>query len=591
VKRPSFLFSKSNLDFAKLKQTGLKIITVLARTSLPEIMWVATLIISHYLTNADFSYPRELIMPILLFAVLLSIFFYLYRWIFGRVLTAHIAALPLSYYLYRYGILSHYGQQVFGRIIPDRFQTGFTMSLIYMLSAAVIFGLLAYGVVRLSRLVSDLSLDLQLTKLVIFIISFNFVVQVVVVSNYWWHIRHQLSYSYSLKTPARKPGATISKPNIYYFVFDRYTNKDTLQKIYGYDNTDFLNYLSSQQFVTRSDNAYANYPFTMSSISSTMSMDYLSQLRQFDKGSKQSGFPYRAILNNPPVAQILKQNGYQYNLLASWWDFDRIGVHADTQPTKAFDLRIAGLNFYQSDFSRDIINYTILSPLLLKGIGAGNAHIIQYTLDMNPAGNFNWQMSTVKKLAAAKQSKPQFTYTHFLAPHDPYVFNADGTATEYNQDRNDQDLDEYEKYKNQLTYVNTQFETMLTEVRKSDPNAVILIQSDEGPYPKEFRGTLTENHYFDPKDLPTDHMQQKFGILGSYYLPGVDSATVGANMSSSVNAFRFVLSHYLGYDMPNLPDCHISMGDKFHVFNFALVNKQLTGQPAPAACERYLGSK
>jgi hypothetical protein len=591
VKTPKFAFKKPNFDLEKLKRTSLKVVTVLARTSLPEILFIATFVINHFLTNDDFSYPHELVVPILLLGILASIFFYLYRLVFRRVLTAHIAAIPLTYYLYHYGSLSRYGHNIFGHIFPGSTQTGFTMALAYMLGGAIFFGLLAYGIVRLLRLIPDLALEQQLTKLVLFIIVFNFVIQAGVVGDYWWNARHQLSYTYSAKAPTRKPGAAVTKPNIYYFVFDRYASDNTLKNVYHYDNSNFLNFLSSQQFVTR-DNAYSNYPFTMSSISSTMAMDYLPELAQFDHGTKQTGFPYRAILNDPPVAEVLKQNGYQYNLLASWWDFDRIDVKApDTEPTKAFNLRLAGHNFYLSDFSRDVINSSILSPILLKGVGVGNSRLIQYTLDMNPAGNFDWQLSTVEKMAGEKHSQPQFTYTHFLSPHDPYVFNADGTPTTYSQDRNDDGVDENVKYTNQLTYVNTQYEKMLTKIRTSDPNAVIIIQADEGPYPKEFRGNLTKKNYFDPINLPTAHMQQKFGVMASYYLPGVDPATVSENMNSNVNSFRFVLSHYLGYDLPNLPDCHISMGDKFQVFNYALVNQQLTGQPAPAACEKYLGPK
>jgi hypothetical protein len=209
---------------------------------------------------------------------------------------------------------------------------------------------------------------------------------------------------------------------------------------------------------------------------------------------------------------------------------------------------------------------------------------------MDPAANFYWQRDTVEKIAAASHDQPQFTYTHFLSPHDPYIFSADGTPTTYSHDRNDDGADEYVKYTNQLTYINTQYTQIITKIRAADPNAVIIIQADEGPYPKEFRGTLTKKHYFDPINLPTDHMKQKVGVMASYYLPGVDPETVSKNMNSNVNTFRFVLSHYLGYNLPNLPDCHISTGNKFQVFNFGLLNKQLTGQDAPE-CQQYLGTK
>jgi hypothetical protein len=574
-----------------LKGRALQVVEWLARTSLPEILFITTFIISHFLPNADFSYPYELVMPIALLAVLISIFFYAYRAIFRRVLPAHIAALPLAYYLYHYGDLAKRGHPIFEKLLPNRWETPFTFCVLYLLGAAVLFGLIAWGLVALASLRPKLNLDLTLTKIILFIVSFNFLVQFVVVCNFWFQARHQLSYSYNAPKLAKKAGATVtSKPNIYYLLFDRYASASTLQNVYGYDNSDFINFLNDNQFVTR-DNAFANYPFTMSSVSSTLSMNYEPQLAQFASDKKQTGFPYRAILNDPTVVSTLKQNGYSYNLLSSWWDFARIGVKADSEPTKSFRLHLLGHNYYQSDFSRDIINNTALSPLVKKGVSLGGLHLLKYDLDRDPEENFESQVAALKQITANRSKTPQFTFAHFLMPHDPYIFNADGSDTTYSHDRNDDGADEYTKYTSQLTYTNTQIKDMIATIKQNDPKAVIIMQTDEGPYPKEFRGSLTPTHYFDPKNLPVDHMRQKLGVLASYYFPDVDQAEVAANMTSNVNTFRFVLDHYLGYDLPQLPDCHLSMGNKFNLFSYTLLNKQLTGQDAPAECTQYLGTK
>jgi hypothetical protein len=113
VKLPSISSKKDGFKLDKIKQSSLKVIEVLARTSLPEILFVATFVINRFLTNDDFSYPHELVIPILLLGILASIFYYLYRLVFRRVLTAHIAALPLTYYLFHYGSLTQYGHAVF----------------------------------------------------------------------------------------------------------------------------------------------------------------------------------------------------------------------------------------------------------------------------------------------------------------------------------------------------------------------------------------------------------------------------------------------------------------------------------------------
>jgi hypothetical protein len=583
-KLPHITLNRQSLD--QFKEKSGRVLTWLARTSLPEILYLSTFVISHYLPNADFSYPHELASPIVLLAVLITFFFYLYRLIFKRVLTAHIAALPLAYCVYHFEDLSRWSEKVLHRL-PDRFETAFTLDMLSVLGAAIVFGVIAYGIVKLASLKPKLGLDLQLTKIALFIVTFNFVVQTVVLSNFLYQIRAELAYKYNPPAPTRKAGATITKPDIYYLLFDRYASADTLKNVYNYDNSDFLQYLNDQQFVTR-DNAFANYPFTMSSVSSTLAMDYLPQLGQFSKDPKQTGFPYRAILDNPPVVKTLKDNGYSYNLLSSWWDFARIGVKADSEPTKSFRLHVPGHDFYQSDFSRDIINRTALLPLVKKGITVGSTPIIKYDLDNNPSENFESQIAALRQISASKNPQPQFTFAHVLMPHDPYIYNADGSETTYSHDRNDDGADEYIKYTSQVTYVNKRIKDLVASIKSSDPNAVIIIQADEGPYPKEFRGDLTKNHYYDPKNLPPAQMRQKMGILASYYFPGVDQAEVAANMTSNVNTFRFVLSHYMGYDLPLLPDCHISMGNKFNLFSYTLLNKQLTGEDASTQCKPYL---
>lgn len=575
-------------NVAAFKRRGFKLVSTLARTSLPEIAFVTTYIISHYLPNADFSYPYELLMPVALFAVLISLFYYTYRFIFKRALTAHVASLPLVYHLYHYGDFMRQASSILRPVLPDRFETPFTLAVLAVLGTAVLYGAAAYLLVKLLGRWPKLMLGPQLFKIALFIITFNFAVQAVVLGNFLFHTRDQLYYSRQDAAPVRTSKDDIKKPDIYYLVFDRYASATTLKNTYNYDNSEFLQYLDSEGFVTR-DNAFSNYPYTMSSIGSTLAMDYEEDIAQFAADKKHSGFPYRSVLNDPPVVETLKQNGYTYNLVSSWWDFLRIGPQPDNEPTKSFRLRIAGHNFYQSDFSRDIINRTVFAPLLKKGVSAGGTTFIRYELDRDPRENFESQMTALKSLAAKDAKQPQFTFAHILLPHDPYIFDAEGNETTYSHDRNDDGADEYVKYTNQVIYANKRIKELLTHIKTTSPDAVIIFQSDEGPYPKQFRGALTKDYYYDPKNLPQKEMQQKMSVQASYYFPGVDTAVVAANMTSSVNTFRFVLSHYMGYDLPLLPDCHISMGNKFNLFSYTLLNKQLIGEDATKECNKYLG--
>lgn len=558
------------------------------RSSIPEVLFIATLILAKYLPNSDFSYPSEVLLPIVLFGVMGTGLFYLYKKILGDALAAHISAFLVLYGCYAY----QYGYGAFHKIvdlITPYGTTLFTRAAIFLLVLVGIFGLLGYAFKEAYKRESLVS-GLPLLKISVFIICFMFAGQAFKTAQRLWTIRHQLSYSYPANTigsPAKQ--ASEAKPNIYYLVFDRYASNEILDHQYGYDNSDWTNFLSDQGFVTR-QNAYSNYPFTPQSVSSTLAMDYLTDLgKQFkdDAPGFQTGFPYRAILDNPPVAKELQRHGYAYNQVSSWWDFTRNNHSADTEPTKSFRLRVLGKAYWQTDFQRDVINKSILSPLLLKGMTFGNKTVIKYDLDNDPRMNFEAQLAALKELAGAESKKPQFTFAHILSPHDPYVFTETGERPTYGPDRTDDGLDESEKYTNQLTYVNTRFKELVRTIRTKDKNAIVIIQADEGPYPKQFRGDLSRGRYFDPINLPIDAMQQKFGIQASYFMPGMTSEQVAEGIDSSVNVFRFVLNQYAGYSLEFLPDCQFTAGNKYYMFRYQLVSDKLKQTSESKECAEY----
>jgi hypothetical protein len=567
----------------RAKPIAHKVVGVLARSGLLEVLLVSSLVLSRYYANIDFSYPSEVVAPILLLGGLGFIAFYIFR-IFLGVLGAHIAGLLVAYSLYGFQYVSPRFMLIARGLLPHGLETTFTVSLVVVGLMMLVAGLLGWGGAWFLH--RKWFRAFQPSKILVFFVLFVFASAFIKVGLKLIEIRQELAYEHKTSMPAKTKDAT-SKPDIYYIVTDRYANSPTLKSQYQYDNSAFTDFLRDQQFVVR-DDAYANYPFTMSSISSTLSMDYHAGLGAMFGGDQyQAAFPYRAILNDPPVAQILKREGYSYNQVSSWWDFTRVGINADTRPTESFRLTVFGKHFLQSDLARDIINKSVLSPWLKKGLHVNGWPVLTYDQDDNPYQNFEKQMNALKSISASKHSQPQFTFAHILSPHDPYIFNKDGSTPSYDGGRNDNGADETVKYTNQLTYLNTRLEDTIGAIRRQSPGAVIILQADEGPYPKDFRHELTPNSYYNPITLPTPKMQQKFGILAGYYLPGVAAEDVSKNITTSVNPFRFVLSHYLSYDLPMLPECNFATGTKYRVYDYTLVTKQLTGRDPAAQCESY----
>ena len=561
---------------------------LLKETSLTEVLLLASWCIAHYLLNPDFSYPSEWILNVVLLGTLATGFFYaIKKVICGRwgLFATHTASMFMSYVLYAYSYAFPSLQAVARHLMPDSL-TPFGKVTGLLTFFTLVFCLLSVGFTWLMRRFFTAA-ETPLLKIGLFMVCFVFVSQMAKVGAQVWKYRHELAYKPAALQLTQDTSKIIAKPNIYYLVFDRYASNETLQTIYQYDNSAMTNFLTEQGFANRLT-AYSNYPFTMMSLGSTLKMEYQTDLTsqfQYRSVEHQAGFPYRKALDSPPVAHVLKNNGYEYTMLSSWWDFTRKSVLADRRPTDSYRLQAFGKTFWLTDLQRDIVNKSVLSPLLLKGASVGSTPIIRYDLDRAPAENLYAQLATLKTLAAtAKQSaKPQFVFAHILSPHDPYIFLPDGSSTTYDQNRTDNDADEKVKYINQLSYVTGQFRDTIAHIRANDPGAVIILQADEGPYPKQFQGGQSASHYHNPVDLPDAELRQKYGIFASYYLPGVSQEETLNGIDSPVNAFRFVLSHYLGYTLPNLPDCSYSVGAKYKLYQATDVTARLRGSSENAA--------
>ena len=84
---------------------------------------------------------------------------------------------------------------------------------------------------------------------------------------------------------------------------------------------------------------------------------------------------------------------------------------------------------------------------------------------------------------------------------------------------------------------------------QSEVKPIIIIQSDEGPYPKGYSYRI-ELH----KLLSTD-LKRKFGILNAYYLPDAGNNYLYPDISP-VNSFRIIFNEYFGKDYKMLKEKH-----------------------------------
>lgn len=376
-----------------------------------------------------------------------------------------------------------------------------------------------------------------------------------------------------------------SKPkrDIYYFVFDRYASQESLQKHFNFDNSSFVTALQQEGFTIR-DNAYANYQYTAPSIASTVRMDYHSDIAKALPGERPGNFlPYKKIIERSPVSQNLRQAGYRVYNVGNWWNVTRKQQQA-TNILPQYQLTLFGKHILLSELQSQVIGRSFFGILLKYIPEIAGKTIFSFRFD-TPRELYLGQLAEIKQLARQPHNSPRFVFGHFLNAHPPYSFMPDGSAPPYSGNDNSDGAPRSVKYIDQLQYANTTALDLIRTIKaQSKVPPIIIIQSDEGPYPLPLPADWTT--------VPAYTLQLKTGILAAYYLPDTSSEQI-APITSSVNAFRFVFNHYFGAQLPYLPDCTYIYNDK-KPFTFYNVTAQLHTHPQPIAllakvsCEKLL---
>jgi hypothetical protein len=375
-----------------------------------------------------------------------------------------------------------------------------------------------------------------------------------------FQIRAPNSFGSELQGAPKLPRSLIAsppshRPDIYYIVLEEYGGANTLRDTFDYDNTPFLNFLSRKGFYVAPDSV-TNYPRTEMSVASSLNMRYLSFLTKRYGTNTADTTPLVDMMQHPDAGVLLQQLGYDFIQLGSWWKPTRFSPTADHNVT-AGSL---------SEFSRLMFGTTALTRWTNNDF-------------LKEAWNITrFQFSELTKLD--RFPGPRFVFAHIICPHDPLVFAADGSFVPA------EEAEQHTKavnYINQLVYVNTRVEQVVNDLlsRPVDQQPIIVIQSDEGPYPGA--PTVWEP---DPDD---EIAQQKFDILNAYYFPGKSTSELSSTITP-VNTFRVLLDTYFGANLGVLPDRAYTFADYHkHMFQFQDVTAQVqelsrsSPEPLPSA--------
>lgn len=347
------------------------------------------------------------------------------------------------------------------------------------------------------------------------------------------------------------------KPDIYYIIFDRYGRQDVLQKYFDFQNESHLDYLRSKGFWV-GDESYANYPYTFLSFSSSLNMSYLEFLTDiFGNNQGNQVTVYRQLLQDNQLVRFLKSQGYRYILIGDSWDPLRQKESVDENYNLFADFDEFHLYIYE----RTLLN-------VLRGIIEGK-QLYTGTERFNKISlNLDYRLHKIKTLENNLQ--PTFVFGHFLLPHPPYVFSSE--CDPYTLSKSSQQVPE-NGYLNQIQCANVVMKSLVSQIQsRSNRPAVIIFQSDEGPYLplKYFNG--------DGESVPENYDSYFIhgAILNAVYLPQKEDATKPVDYTSigfkpnlsPVNTIRTVLNYYFGTNLQILPNKTYFSPDDKHIYDF-----------------------
>jgi len=321
-------------------------------------------------------------------------------------------------------------------------------------------------------------------------------------------------------TPAETSNTTAGNtteldtlPDIYFVILDEYAHPDTMKEYYDYDNGEFINSLEDKGFFI-AGGSEASEPLTPLIMAQILNMEYLD----YEPWSEAT---YRKIAYNQ-VANLLKAKGYQYIVFGNnfanytWEKYAKNNV----------DLYLSYYGYNSSSMVTEFVhilwNTTMLRPFYYQLFG------IQY--EHSYRSQTLYMLEELKALPELEG--PKFIFTHFICPHEPFVFGPEGEYIDPEKWDNHEDK---QFYLGQYIFISTQIETMVDVVlKKSEIPPIIILQSDHGLRPG----------YPVGKD-------EWHKILNAMYLPGTDYAEISYSISP-VNTFRLIFNRYFGGDYPLL---------------------------------------
>ena len=319
--------------------------------------------------------------------------------------------------------------------------------------------------------------------------------------------------------------AVLQKPDVYLILLDEYPGEKSLRDSFNYDNTDFCNFLRSQDL--NQIPITANYNYTRFCMSSMLNLDYVKNDYNPLKPIAIDFFKRVVEIKNASVFKIFDTLGYTIHNNSMF----------DIQDQKT-DLEPNSLLIENKMFSNRFISN--ISPFFYEKKLSFLPSI--YHKDFYATRDHN--SDAKRKLLAdfkTNYSSPIFSYTHILSPHSPYYYDSLGNMNSFAQITSEDLTIFKDLFISQLKYANNFTKEIILKAKQDKPNSIIILMSDHG-----FRS------YYN-SSFP---IKANFDNICWVYFPNKNYGTVNQNFTS-VNLFRYLFNNQFNQQLPYLKDTTI----------------------------------
>ena len=319
-------------------------------------------------------------------------------------------------------------------------------------------------------------------------------------------------------------------PDVYYIILDEYPNDFSLKKFFKFDNSNFIDFLESNNFHVIK-NSSSNFPTTVQSLTSSLNMDYLDKLTIKENPNSKNFQLLNELLSKNIVMKKFDDMGYKIFNVGSLW-----GPNGEFEKTDVNKCEYKEAN--RDSLVRELLETSVIS------------YFHERYSEQLRRDRILCSFEEIEKINQ-ESVMPSFVFVHMLLPHPPYIFGPNGEHVTPGNSLSGVNWNEREAHIDQVEFANKKLMELIPELLNSKNKPIIILQGDTG------------SGFELDWDNPTKEMiQERLGNLNAVYFPNLNYNHMYETITP-VNTFRIIFNEFFDEDYKFVQDKNFwSQSDK-----------------------------